>query len=114
LQAEIGDISQWNLSELFGPPLVDVRRQLDRCFVAPFGQHPLEKQRGILALEFVFLGEIDLERLAKLSVPQDGLGFARIVVAVVVEKDDSSADLGLQFAGGGELGVEKPPRKNPA
>ena len=45
---------------------------------------------------------------------QDGLGFARIVVAVVVEENDFAADFCLQPAGGQDFGNEKPLREKSA
>jgi hypothetical protein len=45
---------------------------------------------------------------------KDGLGFARVVVAVVAEEDDLPANLGLEAAGGADFGDEKALRKESA
>ena len=47
-------------------------------------------------------------------MPNDRFGFARIVIAVVKEKDDFAADLLLKTAGGLEFGEKKSLGKNPA
>ena len=45
---------------------------------------------------------------------QDGLGLARVVVAVVIEEDDLAAQFALEAAGGHYLGVKEPARKKAA
>jgi hypothetical protein len=47
-------------------------------------------------------------------MPQDGLGFARVMVAVVIKEDDFAADLRLQAAGGADFGHQKTAREKPA
>src|SRR5258708_24165546 len=47
-------------------------------------------------------------------MPEEGFGFARVVIAVVIEEDDLAADLGLQAARGADFGDQKTPRKDPA
>ena len=80
----------------------------------PAGGDALEEQRRELALDLVVEGEIEPDRLAGLAVAQDGLGLARIVVAVVAEEDDLAADLGLEPPGRLDLGDEEAPREKPA
>ena len=74
----------------------------------------LRIQRREFPLELVLEGEIELRRLAGLAMAQDGLRFARVVVAVVIEEDDFAADFRLQPAGGQDFGEEKPLREEPA
>src|SRR5579871_6607605 len=107
LEAKVGDAGQGDLAQMVGPMLVDVSGELDRGLFAPVGEDALEIERRVFALEFVFLSEIDFESFAIFAVAQDGFGFAGVVIAVVVEEDDFSADLGLEFAGGLDLGVEE-------
>ena len=80
----------------------------------PVGGNALEVERRELALDFVLEGEVKLRRLIGLAVAQDGLGFARIVIAVVAEEHDLAADLRLQPPRGLDFGDEKPPREKSA
>jgi hypothetical protein len=45
---------------------------------------------------------------------EEGLGFARIMVAVVVEKNNLAADFRLQLAGRLDFRKQEPPREKPA
>ena len=45
---------------------------------------------------------------------QDGLGFARVVVAVVAEEDDFAAEFRLQSPGRLDFGDQEPFREKPA
>jgi len=74
----------------------------------PVGGDTLEVQRRELALGFVLIDEVEVARLVGAAVTERCLGFARIVVAVVVEEDDLAADLRLQPPGGSDLGREEP------
>ena len=95
-------------------PALDVIGQLERGPAMPVGGNALEIERREFALQLVLEGEIELRRLAGLAMAQDGLGFARIVVAVVVEEDDLAADLRLQPPGGLDFGDQEPLREEPA
>ena len=80
----------------------------------PVGADSLEIQRRELPLHLVVEGEIELERLARLAVPQGRAGFAEVVVAVVAEEHDLAADLGLEPPRRGDLGVEVAPGEEAA
>ena len=59
-------------------------------------------------------GEVEDRRLVGLAMTQNGLGFARIVVAVVAEKNNFTADFFLQPARGLDFGDEEAFREKPA
>jgi len=81
--------------------------------VAPAGGDAFGEERGELALPLVFISEIKAQRFAGFAVSQEGGGLAWIVVAVVIEEDDLSAQLGLETAGGLDFGEKETARENP-
>jgi hypothetical protein len=74
----------------------------------------LEIEGGEFSLELVFESEVEFEWVVRFSMAKDGFGFARVMVAVVVEEDDFAADFGLQAAGGLDFGEEEAPGKESA
>ena len=92
----------------------DVIWQLEHRFVLPAGGNVFEVKRGKFPLDPVFKGEVELGRLIGFAMAQNGLRFARVMVAVVAEEDDFAADLRLQPPGRLDFGKQKPPRKKPA
>ena len=87
--------------------MVHVIGELGDGLFAPTGGDTFEIDGHKLALELVVVGKVELRRLASLAVRQDGAGLARIVVAVVIKENYLATDLGLQLAGGLDLGDEK-------
>ena len=114
LQAEISDGVGRDALERAHPAGLDVGGQLAGGLVAPGGRDFFCVQRGELALNFILKREIEGQRRIRLAVAERGLGFVRIVIAVMVEEHHLAPDLRLEFPGGGELGEEKAPRKKSA
>jgi hypothetical protein len=77
-------------------------------------RYPLQIEGRIFALQLVFEGEIDFKRLVGFAMAQEGSGFARIVIAVVIEEDNLTADFGLEPLRRPDFGGEKPFRKESA
>ena len=71
-------------------------------------------QRREFALELVCEGEIEYRRFLGFAMAEDGLGFARIVVAVVIEENDFAAHFLLQPPGRLDFGGQKTFREKPA
>ena len=92
----------------------DVGRELAGGLVAPADGDFFRVERGELALGFVDEGKIEGEGLVGLAVAKGRLRLARVVVAVVIKKDDLTADLGLEFPRGGKFGVKEAPREETA
>jgi hypothetical protein len=80
--------------------MTDVIWQLKNCFFVPAIGNVFEVLRRKFSLNSVLKREIQHRRFAGFTVPKDGLGFARVVVAVVAEENNFSADLRLEFPGG--------------
>ena len=92
---------------------LDVRSELARGVLAPAGRDHLQVERRELALNLVLESEIHRERLSGLAMAQRCLRFSRIVIAVVEEEHDLTADLLLQPPRGDEFGVQKLRGKKP-
>jgi hypothetical protein len=73
----------------------------------PARSNAFEEKRGKLPLYFVGESEVELGGLVGFAVTEEGLSFARIMIAVVVEKDNLTADLALQSAGRLQFGDEE-------
>jgi hypothetical protein len=71
-------------------------------------------ERRKLPLNFVFYGEVQLRRLVGLAMTQDGPRFARIVVAVVIEENNHTADFTSQSPRRLDFCEQKPLREKPA
>src|SRR6185312_5764370 len=80
----------------------------------PVGGDTLGVEGRELALEFADDGEVQVGELTRRAMAQDRACLARIVVAVVAEIHDASADLRLQTSRGPDLGHEEPPREEAA
>jgi hypothetical protein len=80
----------------------------------PGWDNAFEKKRREFPLELVLECEIEWERLAIFAMAENGLEFARIMVAVVEKEDDLTADLVAQLSGGAHFGIEKTLGKKPA
>ncbi|MGA2441052.1 MAG: hypothetical protein ABSH08_08840 [Tepidisphaeraceae bacterium] len=113
-QAKTRNVAFLTRRESFNQSPIDKRGQLYRRFGLPIHHDPLEEQRREFSLELVFEGKVGVERLAVFSMPQTGLRFARIVIAVVVEEDDLASDLVPQPPGGLHFRKQKSLGKNPA
>jgi len=94
--------------------MTDIIWQLEQRLLLPARGNVFEVKRGEFPLEPVFEGEVELRRLAGLAMAEEGLGFARIMIAVVVEKNNFTADLRLQPAGGLDFRSQEPFREKPA
>jgi hypothetical protein len=71
-------------------------------------------ERREFPLEPVFESEVELRRFAGLAMAEEGLGFARIMIAVVVEKNNFTTDFRLQPAGRLDFRSQEPFRKKSA
>ena len=80
----------------------------------PVWRDALEAKRGKFPLGLVGEGKIKDGGFVGLAMAQDGLGLARVVVAIVIEEDDFAADLLLEAAGGLDLGDEEAFREKSA
>ena len=114
LQTEIGDVGGGGFFENLDQPALDVIGQLEQRLVLPAGGNAFEVLRRKFSLKPVFEGEVELGRFIGLAMAQDGFGFARIVVAVVVEENDFAADLRLQPPGRLDFGKQEPSREKSA
>jgi hypothetical protein len=77
----------------------DVVCQLAQRFLDPFRRNALCIKRGELSLSLIFEGEIELRGLVSGPMPQYCARFARVVVTVMVEKYNLSANTFLQPPG---------------
>jgi hypothetical protein len=73
-----------------------------------------EVLRRKFPLEPVFEGEVELRRFIGFAMTQDGLCFARVVVAVVTEENNFAADFLLQPPRCLDFCIEKASRKKSA
>jgi hypothetical protein len=94
--------------------MTDIIRQLEQRLAVPVAGNALEVKRREFSLEPVFEGEVELRRLAGLAMAEERLGFARIMITVVVEENNFTADLRLQPAGRLDFGDEEAFREKPA
>ena len=100
LQTEVRDVRGGRYLEDFEQTMTDVVGQLARGFILPAGGNFFEIERRKFALNIIFKGEVKLRRLIGLAMAQDGSRFARIVIAVVEEENNLTADFTLQPARG--------------
>jgi hypothetical protein len=114
LQAKVGDASGGDGFENIYQRMADVVGQLQRRCVLPVGGNSLEAERRKLALVFIGKREVELRRLVRPAMAQNGSRLTRIVVAVVKKENNLAADFLLQPPGGLDFGDEKPFWKKPA
>ncbi len=67
-----------------------------------------------MLLEFVFESEVDSSQLLGVTIAQDGDRFSRVVIAVVKEENDLTADLLLESSRGLDFREKKSLWKNAA
>ncbi|HEX7568968.1 MAG TPA: hypothetical protein VF492_00545, partial [Verrucomicrobiae bacterium] len=96
LQTKIRDVGGGHSFEKINQGMFNIVRQLKLGLVLPIGGNALEMKRGKFPLDFVCERKIEHRWLIGLAMTQDGLGFARIVVAVVTEENNLAADFRLQ------------------
>ena len=109
LQAKIGDIASRRLFKCLDPSAVHIRRQLNRRLVPPFIENPLAIKRREFPLNFILKCEINFKRLTRLAMTQQRFSLSRVVITVMIEKDDLPADLRLQPASRLKFRKEKSP-----
>jgi len=114
LEAEIGDGVGVDSFEGIDVVRCDVGRKLSGGLIAPASRNFFRVERRELALDFVDIAEVESETLVGPAVSEGCLCLTWVVVAVVIKKDDLSADFGLEFSRSGEFSVEKAPRKEAA
>src|ERR1019366_738597 len=71
-------------------------------------------ERRELPLDFIFHGKVQLRRLVGLAMAQNGSRFAWIVIAVVIEKNNLSANFTPQPPGRQDFCKQKSLREKPA
>src|SRR5690606_17630126 len=113
-EAEVGDGRRLDLLESREPRLVDVGRKLTGHGLAPAVRDSFQVEWRVLPLKLVCEGEVQPLQLAGLAVPESGLRFARVVVAVVIEEHDLAAQFALQSPRSLELREKKSPREKAA
>ena len=111
LQAEVGDVVGVDFPKVLRQVGRHALRELLGQFRLRFRQDSLGKERRELLLNLVREGEIEAPRLSGMQLAQDGHRLARVVVAIMIEENDLSADLLLQPARGLEFRVKKTARK---
>ena len=74
--------------------------KLARSFLVPFRKNAFGIERGKLLLDPILELKIQSDFPVAVLVSQNGNCLARVMIAVVTEKDDFSADLLLQPASG--------------
>ena len=114
LQTKIGDVVRVDFPKVLRQAGRHALRELLGQFRLRFRQDSFCKERRELLLNLVREGEIEAPRLSGMRFAQDGHRLARVVVAIVIEENDLSADLLLQPARGLEFRVKKTARKYPA
>ena len=114
LETEVARSQGGTRLERFNQRRRDVGTELAGGILTPTGRNALEVQRRKFPLQLVLKGEIHRERHIRLAMAQRSLGFPRIVVAVVAEEHDLTADLRLEFPCRDEFRIQKPPRKKTA
>src|SRR5262249_31012625 len=95
-------------AELIRQLAIDVTRQLPFHFRVPVWKDSFGIERREIFLDPVHKPKIDRVFPAGMSLCQHRYRFARIVIAVMKEKYNFAADLGLQAPGRNDLGVKKP------
>src|SRR5262249_45234944 len=114
LDTEIGHAGCGNGFEHVDQRMPDIIRELRDGGVLPAGGDALEKERRKFPLNLVGHSEVQLRRLVRLAMAQEGFRFARIVIAVVIEKNDFAAQFLLKPPRGLDFGEQKSPRKKTA
>ena len=92
VEAEIGDERGAGLAESVDEFGGDVIGEGVGGVAMPERRDAFEGERGVFTLHFVFEFEVQCVGLARLAVAEDCAGFARVVVGVMEEEDDFSAD----------------------
>ncbi len=82
--------------ESFDGLRIKIIGQAAQRFFVPFREHAFQIKRRIFALNLVGERKVHLARRARIVVAQNGFGFARVVIAIVIEEDDFAADFALQ------------------
>src|SRR6185437_10375764 len=97
-EAEIGDVGRGSFFENVDERMLEVIGKLQDRFGLPIGGDLLEKQRGKFALQLVGESEIEHGGFVGRAMAQYGASLARVVVAVVIEEHDFTANFGLKAA----------------
>src|ERR1035437_5327740 len=114
LQTKVSDGGGVHSFEKINQGMFNIVRQLKFGLVLPTGGNALEMKRGKLPLGFVCECKIEQRRFVGFAMAQDGLCFARIVIAVVTEENDFAADFFLQPPRGLDFCNEEAARKKSA
>jgi hypothetical protein len=80
----------------------------------PIRSHPLEVKRGEFALHLVVESEVQLNGFSGFAMVKRRACLARVMITVVTEENNFTADLGLKSAGGLNLGDKVTSRKEAA
>src|SRR4030095_12486258 len=109
-----GDIRAFGLLKLRNQRRLNIIRKLARSFLLPFRKDALGIQGRKLLLNPIFELKVQGDFLVAALVSQNGNRLARIMVAVVKEKDDFSPDFLLETPGRRNLSEQKSLRKKSA
>ena len=114
LETEIRRVRRAGPLEMRDSLRPDVAWKLARGLHLPFGQDALGEERRKMALPLVRVFEVKRVFATRAAVPQDGRGLPRIVIAVVQEEHDFTAEFLLPSSCRDDLRIEKPSRENAA
>jgi hypothetical protein len=114
LETEIGNVRRLSFLEVFHQSLRHITWKLARSFLVPFRKNAFGIEWGKLLLDLILELKIESDFPVAVLVSQNGSCLARVVIAVVTEKDDFSADLLLQPASRQDFSEQESLWKKPA